>query len=582
MNSIMRPAGLAALSSFIGFVLLTAAVFAGTDETILFLHHSTGGNVYSEGNVPEYIVNYNTDHGTAFTITERAYPTTPYPWNNYPYDYWNLWLNGACDSSDPDIECLDSLAENYDIIIFKHCFPGAAVLADTGTPDISSSRKSLENYKCQYRALRDLMDSAAFADTKFIVWTLAPLHRLATNSADAARAAMFVDWVKNEWLDEDGGLAYDNIFVFDFWGLVAESNPSPVNGQVNCLKYDYERSHTGSDSHPNTAANEAVGPEFAQFIIDMAEGRLQDSDNRPNLVDWNGNLVADFGDNGLWYHDGSSWNRMTATGHVPMMAAWGDRLVVDFGADRGLFDYDGTWHWMTNRGGVADMLSWNNGMDDVLAVDFGSGRGMYVYDGSWHWLTNKDDINTATAWNYRLVVDFGGGRSIFNHDGTTWHWMTGKDDVAAMSVWNDGAGEPLVVDFGFGRGMYTYDGNWHWLSNRDDVNGLAAWNNRLVVDFGRGRAVFNYNGVWHWMTNRDDAAKMTAWNDGSKDNLAMDFGGGRGLYAYDGAWHWLNNKDDVTELIAWGDRLVADFGSGRGIYNYGGSWNWMKAWSTAE
>ena len=80
-----------------------------------------------------------------------------------------------------------------------------------------------------------------------------------------------------------------------------------------------------------------------------------------NLIDWNGNLVADFGDHGLWYYDGSAWNWMTNTGHVNRMAVWDGKLVVDFGVGKGLYFYDGSWQWMTNRSLPSNMVTWNNG-----------------------------------------------------------------------------------------------------------------------------------------------------------------------------------------------------------------------------
>jgi uncharacterized protein YjdB len=249
------------------FILLSSAG-TGYSQDVIFLHHSTGGGVYYEGNVAAWIDNYNTQHSTSYNVTERSYPNTPYPWQNYPYDYWNLWINNGCDNSDPDIECLSGLCANYNVIIFKHCFPGSDIVADDPSPTISSPKQTVANYKLQYRALRDLMDT--YPNNKFIVWTLAPNHRLATNDADAARAKQFVDWVKNEWLSEDGE-SHPNIYIFDFWGIVAESNPSPVNGKVNCLKYDYELSHNDYNSHPNPLANETAGPVFAQFIVNTIE-----------------------------------------------------------------------------------------------------------------------------------------------------------------------------------------------------------------------------------------------------------------------------------------------------------------------
>ncbi len=246
------------------FAVIPLDVMA-TGARVLFLHHSTGANVYNEGNVPHWLHTYDPD----IEITERAYPTNGYPWANYPYDYWNLWINGKCQPGNPNMECLGNMAAAYDVIIFKHCFPGAAILPDTGTPDVTSSRKSLENYKAQYRALRGEMDR--YPGTKFIIWTLVPLHRLATNPDQAARAHQFVEWVKRDFLTEDGK-SHPNIFIFDFFGIVAEKRPAPPEGQQYCLCYEYERSHTGTDSHPNTLANETAGPIFARFIADVVHG----------------------------------------------------------------------------------------------------------------------------------------------------------------------------------------------------------------------------------------------------------------------------------------------------------------------
>lgn len=241
-------------------------------QKILFIHHSTGGGVYSQGNIANWFTNYNTTNGKNYQITERAYPDTPYPWENYPYDYWNLWVNPSttCNSSHANIECINTITQNYNVIIFKHCFPGAGIGPDEATSSVSSSSKTLGNYKLQCRALRAMMDG--YPNNKFIVWTLTPLHRNATNADDAARAKQFVDWVKNTWLTEDGK-SHPNIYIFDFWGIVAESNATPANGKVNCLKYDYEGSHTGDDSHPNTTANETAGPLFAQFVVNCIENK---------------------------------------------------------------------------------------------------------------------------------------------------------------------------------------------------------------------------------------------------------------------------------------------------------------------
>jgi hypothetical protein len=271
---------------FVLFLIMPICIFG---QSIIFLHHSTGEGVYNGGvGLHQWFADYNTKHSLNYSISELAYPNTPYNWENYPFDYWNLWVNpGNCDNTKSGIRCLDWFTSNYNVIVFKHCFPGAGISADTGNPDISSSTKSIENYKLQYRALRGLMDS--YPNNKFIIWTLAPLHRNATNTESAARARQFVNWVKNEWLNEDLK-THPNIFIFDFFDYVAETNPTPSHGKVNCLKYEYEGDHNGDDSHPNATANSTIMPLFGQFIVDVIQNKVTSSVE----VDGIGNLEIKF------------------------------------------------------------------------------------------------------------------------------------------------------------------------------------------------------------------------------------------------------------------------------------------------
>ncbi len=248
------------------FLLLFAPIMLFGQKAV-FLHHSTGENVYNAG-VPAQIATLNSANGTSVSIAEFDYPSGTYDWKNYPYDFWYLWIGGGCGTAYPNLrECLSYYTSQYDLIIYKHCYPGAGIQADSGTPSVSSETKTIGNYKLQYRALRALMDS--YPNNKFMVWTLAPLHRLATNSTQAARAREFVNWVKNEWLFEDGK-PHPNIYIFDFYGLAASSIES--EGQINCLKYNYEKDHNGDDSHPNSLANTTIAPIFAKAIYDALLG----------------------------------------------------------------------------------------------------------------------------------------------------------------------------------------------------------------------------------------------------------------------------------------------------------------------
>jgi hypothetical protein len=228
----------------------------GTNAKIIFLHHSTGGVIWG-GGVATSIANYNSAHSTNYQITARDFPSSNYPqpggWQNYPYDYWNIWIHGG-GGSEPTLE---TLTAQYDVIVWKHCYPGSDIGPDTGSASVSSSNKTLENYKLQYAALKTKMHS--FPNTRFIVWTgAANVQTPQSSAADADRAQEFANWVKNTW-DEKG----DNIFVWDFRQLETEG----VDGGRYLLS-----KYSAGDSHPNSTLANTIAPYFAQRIVDVIQG----------------------------------------------------------------------------------------------------------------------------------------------------------------------------------------------------------------------------------------------------------------------------------------------------------------------
>lgn len=234
------------------------------ESKILFLHHSTGGVIFNGGvnkttgdtiNISTWIKQYNRENNTAHEITEQAFPKSkPYGWRNYPYDYYNIWVKNSGNEPFMEEPTLEILTQQYDMIIFKHCFPVSNILEDLDAPDINSDKKTTENYKLQYNALKKKL--AEFPDTKFLVWTGAALTELNTSPENAARARTFFQWVKNEW-DEAG----DNIFVWDFFELETEGG--------NYLKNEYAVS--SDNSHPNKNFARYVVPKFGQRIVDVIE-----------------------------------------------------------------------------------------------------------------------------------------------------------------------------------------------------------------------------------------------------------------------------------------------------------------------
>jgi len=236
---------------------------------IVFLHHSTGQVVWTgstskvrfkltgKGDVQNGISEYNRSDNASLEIEEVAFPTgNDYPWDNYPYDYHNIWVKHAGDAPYRGEPTLEMLTKRYDVIIWKHCFPVGNILPDTGRADVDSDAKRLENYKLQYAGLKDKMRS--FPDTKFIVWTGAALTRGSTSGEEAQRARQFFDWVKSEW-DEPG----DNIFVWDFYELETEGGLY--------LKDTY--ASAPSDSHPRSDFAGRVAPLLVRRIVDVVQGR---------------------------------------------------------------------------------------------------------------------------------------------------------------------------------------------------------------------------------------------------------------------------------------------------------------------
>jgi hypothetical protein len=136
---------------------------------VVFLHHSTGECIWN-GGVAEWFESYNALHGTEYVVEERAFPKeSPYGWENFPYDYWNIWVRHAGSRPFKEEPTLEILTKQYDVVVFKHCFPVSNIEADISTPDVASVEKRVENYKLQYNALKAKM--RLFPRTQFLLWT---------------------------------------------------------------------------------------------------------------------------------------------------------------------------------------------------------------------------------------------------------------------------------------------------------------------------------------------------------------------------------------------------------------------------
>jgi hypothetical protein len=231
----------------------------GTRTNLFFLHHSTGEGIIAEGNVRGYIDRYNQDHGTHYEFWDQGYnddglrdpqgePAGTYNIpddNTDPDGLYNLWTT--------DNRARRQILENHQVIAFKSCFPASGIVDDG----------MLAQYKQWYLAMRDVFDQ--YPDKVFVVMSPPPLHHLATEPGEARRARQFAKWLKSgEFLD-----GHPNVVCFDLFDALA--HPDDGSAGANMLRNEYEVSHSDSDSHPNTMANQAVGPLLAQFLIDAAQ-----------------------------------------------------------------------------------------------------------------------------------------------------------------------------------------------------------------------------------------------------------------------------------------------------------------------
>ncbi|MFH1143314.1 MAG: hypothetical protein V1774_02070 [Candidatus Eisenbacteria bacterium] len=257
------------VSMLVGWVCVAPAAFAQAHTNLFFLHHSTGRNLIDEGEVRAFIAAHNASHDTEFALWDHDYnwPGLRDPEGNelgYGYEIPN-------DNTDPDglhylwtvpNSARDSIMANHEVIAFKSCYPASHIESDA----------KLAQYQAWYLEMRDYFD--LHPERIFVVMSPPPLHRLDTNTGEADRARAFA-----QWLASPTYLAgHANVVCFDLFDNLA--HPNDGSTARNRLRYEYEQSHSSGDSHPNLLANQTVGPVFAQFLIDTAEGSAEVPDGR--------------------------------------------------------------------------------------------------------------------------------------------------------------------------------------------------------------------------------------------------------------------------------------------------------------
>jgi hypothetical protein len=229
-----------------------------TFENLFFLHHSTGRYLIEDGDMRACFMTYNSMHGTEFGLWDHDYNyiglTNPQG-EQLGYSYgWN-------DTDPVDLHALfttpnaarDSILINHEVIAFKSCFPASDITSDA----------ELAQRKQYYLEMRDFFDTRP--DRIFIVMTQPPLHHNATTVEHADRARAFANWLASgAFLN-----GHENIRTFDLFDHLA--HPDDGSEVRNTLRYEYEKDHSGTDSHPNLQANQVVGPQLADFFTQTVE-----------------------------------------------------------------------------------------------------------------------------------------------------------------------------------------------------------------------------------------------------------------------------------------------------------------------
>ena len=226
----------------------------------IFLHHSTGGNIWgpngSSTSVPQQMQIYNTAHNytgvNAVTMNEEWWA---------PGD--NEWVTQHQFFEDPSpVTGIGYYLPGNKVIVIKTCFP-ASSMSGWGQPSdtLSPWIKSVYNYKWHWRHIVRAM--SAHPGNFFAIWTNAPLEPFSTNATEASLSKKFCTWAKDTLatgLDTQFGSFPTNVYVFDFFHKLTGPNGMMLSSYA-----------VGPyDSHPNAAATQLVAPQFVQEIFNAS------------------------------------------------------------------------------------------------------------------------------------------------------------------------------------------------------------------------------------------------------------------------------------------------------------------------
>ena len=323
---------------------------------LIFIHHSTGENWLCDDNGglgialrdnSYYVSDTNYGWG-ADNIGDRTDIGNWWEWFRGPSSstYMNALYNEGDQHSSYSRLSTSPSGEN-EVIMFKSCFPNSALQGNPNdpVPPIDSNPLRGEGSGSEYHTVANAkgiyIDILEYFRTRqdklFIVITAPPLMANDTNTAEAANARAFNNWLVNEWL---AGYSYKNVAVFDFYNVLtsnggnADTNDagsetgnhhrwwSGAIQHIQTVNYDMAAYPSG-DSHPSQAGNLKATEEYLD-LLNVAYNRWKGASTSSNPCDFNGDGKTDIvwrnkstGQNVVWFMDGTTHSNSAELLQVP-------------------------------------------------------------------------------------------------------------------------------------------------------------------------------------------------------------------------------------------------------------------------
>jgi hypothetical protein len=227
----------------------------GDFRNIVFLHQSVGANLIEQGSVREQFAaagysfwdqGYNVNQLRDANGRQTGYAYHVRDNNTYPDGLVDIFSQPLFPLP---INTLSGLMQ-HEVIAFKSCYPASNISSDS----------ELEQRKAWYVTMRDFMDQ--HPDKVFIVLTQPPINPVNTGPEEARRARQLANWLKSDEFLK----GHPNVATYDLFDRLAERDAQRPD--FNMLREDYRE---GTDSHPTAVANQAIGPEFVDFVRGVVE-----------------------------------------------------------------------------------------------------------------------------------------------------------------------------------------------------------------------------------------------------------------------------------------------------------------------